>query len=232
MLISEVFGPTIQGEGPAAGKSAAFVRLGGCNLDCSWCDTPYTWDWTGKNGYAYDRSAELTEVDVDVVLEVVAAMNAQIVVVSGGEPLMPVHNVAMTDFSDHWEGLDKSHLWIETNGTYSPRGWTKGWSVVVSPKLPSSGVSRDKVNLDALIAWQNEEAFFKFVIGDELDRVEADRLISAANIPRSRVYFMPEARTKEELDNRAGAAVAAALKSEVQYTDRLHIRLWGDKRGV
>src|SRR4029450_7825218 len=45
LVVSEVFGPTFQGEGPSVGRRAGFVRLGRCNLDCSWCDTPYTWDW-------------------------------------------------------------------------------------------------------------------------------------------------------------------------------------------
>ena len=45
LVVAEVFGPTFQGEGPSTGQRAGFVRLGRCNLDCSWCDTPYTWDW-------------------------------------------------------------------------------------------------------------------------------------------------------------------------------------------
>ena len=53
--VSEVFGPTIQGEGPHAGRRVYFVRLGGCNLSCSWCDSAYTWD-----GETYDLREELT----------------------------------------------------------------------------------------------------------------------------------------------------------------------------
>ena len=50
LTVSEIFGPTFQGEGPFTGRAAVFLRLGRCNLDCKWCDTPYTWDWKGKNG--------------------------------------------------------------------------------------------------------------------------------------------------------------------------------------
>ncbi|MGH3922689.1 MAG: 7-carboxy-7-deazaguanine synthase QueE, partial [Pseudonocardiaceae bacterium] len=46
LLIAEQFGPTFQGEGPSVGQQALFIRLSSCNLSCSWCDTPYTWDWT------------------------------------------------------------------------------------------------------------------------------------------------------------------------------------------
>ena len=53
LRVNEIFGPTFQGEGPHAGQSAVFLRTSGCNLNCSWCDTPYTWDWE-----RYDREAE------------------------------------------------------------------------------------------------------------------------------------------------------------------------------
>jgi 7-carboxy-7-deazaguanine synthase len=59
LVVSEVFGPTIQGEGPHAGQRAAFVRLGGCNLTCTWCDTAYTWD-----ARRYDLRAELHRVPI------------------------------------------------------------------------------------------------------------------------------------------------------------------------
>ena len=59
LLISEIFGPTIQGEGKSIGQTASFIRLGGCNLHCVWCDTPYTWD-----AARYDLREELTKIDI------------------------------------------------------------------------------------------------------------------------------------------------------------------------
>jgi len=56
--INEIFGPTFQGEGQTIGKLSEFVRVSGCNLTCSWCDTPYTWDWKGLNGVVYDPKKE------------------------------------------------------------------------------------------------------------------------------------------------------------------------------
>ena len=83
LVVSEVFGPTVQGEGPTIGRRAAFVRLGRCNLDCSWCDTPYTWDWD-----RYDPKVELHERPVAEVVAEVEAMGVDWVVVTGGEPLL------------------------------------------------------------------------------------------------------------------------------------------------
>ena len=60
LAVSEIFGPTLQGEGPSSGRRAMFLRLAGCNLSCSWCDTAYTWDWS-----RYDKKAEVTMMQVD-----------------------------------------------------------------------------------------------------------------------------------------------------------------------
>ncbi len=64
LLISEVFGPTLQGEGPSAGQAAAFVRLGACNLSCAWCDTAYTW-----NRDKFDLSRELSVMRTEDVAQ-------------------------------------------------------------------------------------------------------------------------------------------------------------------
>ena len=63
LVVAEVFGPTFQGEGPSAGRRAMFLRLGRCNLDCAWCDTPYTWDWS-----RFDPAVELHRRTVDDVM--------------------------------------------------------------------------------------------------------------------------------------------------------------------
>ena len=83
LVVSEVFGPTLQGEGPSAGQRAGFVRLGRCSLSCSWCDTPYSWDWK-----RYDPAVELRELAVGEVAASIRAMDVPMVVVTGGEPLL------------------------------------------------------------------------------------------------------------------------------------------------
>jgi organic radical activating enzyme len=88
LVISEVFGPTLQGEGPSAGRPAGFVRLGRCNLACDWCDTKYTWDWEN-----YDPQEELHTEQVATVLEQLDAMGVGMLVVTGGEPLLQQRNL-------------------------------------------------------------------------------------------------------------------------------------------
>src|SRR3954452_24909384 len=83
VVVAEVFGPTIQGEGRNLGQRAAFVRLGGCNLHCTWCDTPYTWDAS-----RYDLRAEMSRRPVAEIVAEVRPMRPHVVVLTGGEPLL------------------------------------------------------------------------------------------------------------------------------------------------
>src|SRR3977135_1497228 len=83
LVVSELFGPTLQGEGPSAGQRAGFVRLGRCSLNCAWCDTPYSWDWK-----RYDPAVELRELEVGAVAARIRAMDVPMVIVPGGEPLL------------------------------------------------------------------------------------------------------------------------------------------------
>src|SRR5919204_789570 len=89
LSVAEVFGPTFQGEGPSLGRLCGFVRLGGCNLQCTWCDTPYTWDWTGVTGRAYDPRVELKQHSTSDVLAELDAMGVPMVVITGGAPPLP-----------------------------------------------------------------------------------------------------------------------------------------------
>src|SRR4051794_4076555 len=83
LVVSEVFGPTFQGEGRSLGRRCGFVRLGRCNLACTWCDTPYTWDWD-----RFDPAVELQRRTVTEIVSALEAMAIDMVVITGGEPLL------------------------------------------------------------------------------------------------------------------------------------------------
>src|ERR1700674_1282213 len=138
LVVSEVFGPTFQGEGPSIGRRCSFLRLGGCNLHCSWCDTPYTWDWTGRNGKKYDPKVELSRMSTADVMASLSATHTEMLVISGGEPLLQQRALLPL-----LEAAAERGWWteIETAGTIAPTIETteRVSRFNVSPKLANSG---------------------------------------------------------------------------------------------
>jgi 7-cyano-7-deazaguanosine (preQ0) biosynthesis protein QueE len=225
LVVSEVFGPTFQGEGPSIGRRAGFVRLGRCNLDCAWCDTPYTWDWQ-----RFDPAQELHRMPVEAIVEQLRAMRPGIVVVTGGEPLLQQRH--LTPLVEACTG----HGWpveVETNGTRAPNedllGLVAQWNV--SPKLANSGVAEaDRIRPEALAALQGSgRAVFKFVVTapEELDEVA----VLAVAHGLAPVWIMPEGTDAATVTERAQQLADAVLARGWNLTPRLHVILWGDRRG-
>jgi 7-carboxy-7-deazaguanine synthase len=240
LTVAEVFGPTVQGEGPSSGRRAVFLRLGLCNLDCgagdgaTWeCDTPYTWDWTGKLGRAYQRSVELRRRDTLELADQLAELDTDLVVVTGGEPML--QQKAIVDLIDALPG--HVVVEVETNGTVvpSPEMRLRGGRVTynVSPKLPNSGVDRDRaINPDALAALAATGARFKFVCADQRDLDDVAELIAPFPIRREQVWVMPAGTDPEVLTGRAGALADEVVSRGWNLSQRLHVMLWGNRRGV
>lgn len=228
LVVSGVFGPTIQGEGPAAGRHAAFIRLMGCNLTCSWCDTPYTWD--GKN---FDLKSEGTRMLWEDVIDRVLETGARLVVITGGEPLL---QQVYSGWRDLLRGLKEAGLTvhIETNGTVVPSSVTLDCvdQFVVSPKLPNAGMPLKRtVNAKALRMLKNRSAHFKFVCRDVSDVVLVHDLIREHSIPSRRTWIMPEGKTAPEICDHLAQIADTAVLHGFNITSRLHILAWGDERG-
>ena len=228
LLVSEVFGPTLQGEGPLIGTPAMFLRLGLCNLSCSWCDTPYTWDWS-----RFDRDTELTATTPDDLRGRLSAAGVQLVVVTGGEPL-----VQQLRLRGLLRGLqaDGHILQVETNGTVIPDADTltlvDHWSI--SPKLPHAGnpasaVVDERTAATARLMAGRPGVAWKFVAATVDDLALVDAFITAYRIPPESVWIMAEGTTRE---SQARPDLAeATLHRGWHYTPRLHVILWGDERG-
>lgn len=230
LLVSEVFGPTLQGEGPSQGQRAMFVRLGRCNLDCSWCDTPYTWDWTGKNGTTYDPKVEITETSTESLVGAVAG-RAPLVVVTGGEPL--VQRQGLVEFIDRLMVADPSvAVEVETNGTHPPLKEMIGVRYNVSPKLANSGVPESRrIREHAILSLvDSHRARWKFVVADHRDLDEVDALVARFGL--GDVWLMPEGRNAPTLLARLGWLADAAIARGYNVTPRVHVLAWGDRRGV
>lgn len=226
LKISEIFA-SLQGEGPSSGVPCLFVRLAQCNLHCVWCDTRYTWDW---QQFRYDDEVHVEPVAR--VAERVAAAPEKRLVLTGGEPLL--QQAALAELL----GAIPTDVFVEveTNGTQRPlpalAERVDQWNV--SPKLSSCGdPERLRIKPDALLALRDtDRAFLKLVVNGDGDLAEADELVARFSWPRSRVLFMPEARSKEELDRRSPAVARAAAARGLRFSSRLHLTLFDGRRGT
>lgn len=230
LVVAEVFGPTFQGEGLHLGQRAAFIRLGGCNLTCSWCDTAYTWDAS-----RHDLHSEMTRVPVDDIVAQVQAMEPQRVVISGGEPLLWQDKIGwehlLTRLVEHGLPVD-----VETNGTIAPNpfGRVKVDLFTVSPKLAHSGIAEhQRIRPPVLVEFarlaRRNQAILKVVVETAADVASTRHLAGAVRFPLRAVWVMPQATTVEALQGRSDVA-DAALEHGLNYTTRLHVLTWGTER--
>lgn len=227
--VSEFFGPTLQGEGPAAGRLASFVRLGGCNLACSWCDSPYTWDSS-----RFNLREEITLTDVDELVRSIPA--APIIVITGGEPLMNQRHRAWPVFLRGLKGQGYE-VHIETNGTIVPNEVTRELVdvFIVSPKQDHAGTHKPKQNPALATGWVQHhddiEAHLKVVVEDAAGVAAAADLADNHHWPKGRVWVMPEGTTSEVLAARFPEVATAATEHRINASHRLHVLAWTDARG-
>jgi len=223
LVVAEVFGPTFQGEGPSAGRRAMFLRLGRCNLDCAWCDTPYTWDWS-----RFDPAVELHRRAVDDVMSELDAIGAGLLVITGGEPMLQQRDLVPIVSGAHARGW---RVEVETNGTIAPTAelaaMVDQWNV--SPKLAGAGVGRrpDPETLRAFAA--TGRAIAKFVVSDPSELDEAADVAAAGRL--GDVWIMPEATDAGTLAARLATLAPSVLARGWNLSNRLHVVLWGDRRG-
>lgn len=205
---------SLQGEGPRTGTPAVFLRLSGCNLHCSWCDTRYSW----LSG---------CELSAAGVADRVLSYDCSSLVITGGEPLLQAADIeqllALLPADMHVE--------IETNGTLPPTPAlaerVNQWNV--SPKLAHSGNSAEQaICPSALAAFvATGRAWFKFVVSSEEDWPA----IAALNLPQQRIILMPCAATRADLTAARPAVAELCLQHRVRLGDRLHVVLWDDEKG-
>lgn len=228
---------TLQGEGFSMGRPAIFVRLAKCNLACVWCDTPYTWNWTTTNfkhedDIKYIKKDEIVHLTPMQVADIISSFDCNRVVFTGGEPMLQQRDIVEVCFL-----LGQDYIFeIETNGTISPTQNILNCITQfnVSPKLSSSGNKPNKAIKDAILKsyCASNKSFFKFVIGTEDDFYEAMQVIENCNIDRMAVYFMPEGRDEQAIQKNSKILADICKELAVNFTTRLHVLLWGAKKGV
>lgn len=234
LVVNEIYGPVEQGEGRHAGRPCAFVRLSRCNLDCAWCDTPYTWDWKGKNGVPYDPAVESHLMGVAAVVDALAAhlpSPETIVVVSGGEPL--IQRQAVTKLAT---ALWPREVHVETNGTLPPAAGV-AWNSVSPKLLPSAGIPLEKAyKPEALAVLAEHPGAIKLVVDPatdtELAVQVAVQMLEVSGWTRDRVDLMPCGATREELAETAPTVQTLSTALRLGYSPRLHVTVSGGGRGV
>jgi 7-carboxy-7-deazaguanine synthase len=221
--IAEIF-YSIQGEGRLAGVPSVFVRSSGCNLRCSWCDTPYT-SW----------KPEGVEMTLPEIVEQVKGFHARHAVITGGEPMIAR---GVEELSRRLREADL-HITIETAGTvFLP---VECDLMSISPKLKNStpegewALQHDKLRIRIEVIRQLMELCdyqLKFVVSRPEDIEEIRDIVGRAEADAGKVILMPEGIDPARLREKA-VWLAELCKAEgFRYGPRLHVDIWGDRRGV
>lgn len=215
--VSEIF-LSLQGEGPSAGTPAHFVRLQGCDVGCTWCDSKYT--WAPAAGDAQPLEA--------VWARARALGEAPLLVVTGGEPLQHAEIAPLLrEAVERWPRVE-----VETSGVAPPPVHDPRLFYNVSPKLPSA-TPRWADTWRHVRTWLAEpRATFKLVVGDSPDADDALRLVREHAIPHARVMLMPEGLTDVAVRAHASALADLCTREGIRLSPRLHIWMWGARRGV
>ena len=236
--VSEIFGPTIQGEGPSIGQRAMFLRLAGCNLQCKWCDSAYTWRFSKKQPHAKGKVYERQEETFSIARHEVAqrldpiGQGGSLLVITGGEPLLQQRELAcLIDL------LAFRRIEIETAGTIGASTQLRSFSHVwysVSPKLANAGIPFiRRIKPEALHEFAFcPRAYFKFVVASVADLDEVMKICDMCSIPQGKVYLMPLGTGTRDLNASLKAWGPAAVEMGFNITTRLHVYLWGNRRGV
>lgn len=235
--VMEVFGPTVQGEGMVIGRKTMFVRTAGCDYQCSWCDSAFTWDGSGKDDIRLLSSAEVMEE-----LDRIGGTAYDHVTISGGNPgLLP-------QLGELVAGLHERSIKValETQGSRWQPWFAEIDDLTLSPKPPSSGMTTDWAVLDDIVERLCEagSAFcLKTVVFDDADLAYGKSVherypavpfyLQAGN---GNLTETEPQRMLPYLVERYEWLIQKVMSDEtfrrVYVLPQLHTFVWGNKKGV
>lgn len=248
-LVSEIFN-SIQGEGPDLGRPALFIRLFGCNLRCTYCDTKHTWKLDGP---VPDPKAKLRRVSIKDMAHKVTESCPQssflgsylpqrpihhcgkcskLIVVTGGEPMLQADKILyLAAKCKNWD----IQFSIETAGTiwHDQLSSTHNIQFVVAPKLENSGNPTSLTYKDELLKYANHRfTTFKFVVRDTTDLDEVSDIVRSSFIPSFKVFIVPEGIETDKIQKHLRLVADKSIALGFNVTTRLHVQIWGNTRGV
>ncbi len=236
LRVSEIFGPTIQGEGVLIGQATVFVRLGGCDYRCSWCDSLHSVDSEYRHTWK--------PMETDTVWE-------KVVELSGGRPLTVTISGGNPAIQDCGPLIEKGRALgysfaLETQGSVARDWFSQLEPLVLSPKPPSSGETPDWDRFDdCLAAAQGATTILKIVVFDETDYLWARDV--AVRYPKLPVYLQPGNHTPPPPEAEDAEIDMAGITERMDWLvsrtladgwfgatvlPQLHVLIWGNKRGV
>lgn len=236
---------SIQGEGKNIGKPSIFIRLSLCNLYCTWCDTDYTWNWE-KTNFSHNNDVNsdykkfvkkdfIINLKNKEIFNIINKINCNNYVITGGEPM--VQHKELLGFLRELKIENRlCHVEMETNGTLVPNKELDALinQFNVSLKLSNSKVNEKERIIDKSISYfsNSKKSNFKFVVDTKDDLNEILLLKKKFEIQNDKIYLMPQGTKVASLKEKQLWLIEICKEYEFNYTDRLHIHIYGDKRGV
>lgn len=210
MQISEIF-YSLQGEGISVGVPSIFIRLSGCHLRCSWCDSKFTWDM--KSG---------TTMTTEEIIKEIKKYPCKHLVITGGEPL-----IQQSGLKELLSALKGYYVEMETSGSLKSQIDQYINHYNCSPKLSNSHNKR--INLEK---FPPSKTYYKFVVDNEKDLQEIKDFIKQHKLPKEHILLMPQGIKRSEINKRSKWLAEICKQENLRFSPRLHINIWGNKRKV
>lgn len=252
--ITELYTDTIQGEGSTIGKLCSFVRFTGCHRSCSWCDTPHTW----RKGEVETTKMTVEEV----VTELYKGKARTLILTGGEPLLHQdkpyfrelIEHLKGWDFEIETEGVFPPNAFItelaqsgrlqincspklscagmgDLSDEYSAQWTLDSTRASVSTSLNSLPLVNERQS--SLMQLAVLGAIFKFVVEQRSDVEEALALLKKAEVRgKISIYLMPQGQTKQEQLDRMDDILDLAIEYGVNFSPRVHVLRWNDKRAV
>ncbi len=237
--VIEIFGPTIQGEGMVVGQKTMFVRTAGCDYSCSWCDSSFTWDGSGKH-----LIVQMTADEIWSELKRLGGSGFSFVTISGGNPALFRNLEALIAILKE----NDIKVGVETQGSRWQQWLYDIDELTISPKPPSSGMTSDYTVLSDILGKlqnrnSNQHISLKIVVFNEEDYAYAKQIhLRYPTIPfylqvgNDDITTTDNAQLISHLLEKYQALIDRVIADEevrdVKVLPQLHALVWGNKRGV
>ncbi|MBM4765005.1 7-carboxy-7-deazaguanine synthase QueE [Bacillus sp. B15-48] len=235
--VMEIFGPTIQGEGMVIGQKTMFVRTAGCDYSCSWCDSAFTWDGSGKHLVKMMTAEQIWDE-----LKAIGGNNFSFVTISGGNPAL----LQSLDSLIKLLKINNIKSGLETQGSKWQDWFYDIDQLTISPKPPSSLMKTDMDVLENIVfrlANTNSDFSMKVVVFDDEDLAYAKGIHKRfPDVP----FYLQVGNEDSNTDNNVklvsdllskyewliNKVIETSELNNVKVLPQLHTLVWGNRRGV